>query len=79
MNLPTKIVLSAVASVTIFAIAISDTSPRRMAEVDVNTCFRSLPSATDIFAVAQRHRALERCNAMKELYVKTYKVPYNNY
>ena len=79
MKLATKIVLSAFAAVTIFAIATSDTSPRRMAEVDVNSCFRSLPSPTDIFAVAQRHRALERCNAMKALYESVYKVQYTNY
>ena len=82
MKLATKIVLSVLAApvvAVVLYIPFSDTSPRRMAEVDVNTCYRNLPSATDIFAVAQRHHALERCKAMKALYEAVYKVKYTNY
>ena len=82
MKTTTKIVLAILAvpvAAVVLYIPFSDTSPRRMAEVDVNTCYRNLPSATDIFAAAQRHRALEQCKAMKALYESTYKVKYTNY
>ena len=79
MKTTTKIILGAAALSIVFAIARSDTSPRRMAEVEVNSCFRNLPYADDMFKVAERMRGLQRCNAMKELYMKKFNAPYTNY
>ncbi len=78
MSTTTKIVLVAIAGLAVFAIARSDTSPQRMAEVEVNACYRALPPSNDIFRHVERHNALKRCKAMKEMYVKTYGVAYTN-
>lgn len=79
MKTTTKVILGAAALSIVFAVARSDTSPRRMAEVEVNTCFRKLPDAGDMFKVVERMHALKYCNAMKEMYIKKFNAPYTNY